>query len=205
MSTVFLSYSRRDASIARQVVDDLISAGIDVWFDQFISLGSVWETEIRDQLNEAAAVIVLISRDSLESKWIVQEWTSAIRRSARVIPALIDGVTFGDLPLGLQSIQSVDLSIDYDAGLVAIIKAVRGLAQSTEPPVSESIDVSRLVEDVAKKVLDSLGISQVQPSLPRAEPQDEKLVFVICSFLPDTEPTFEAISAAAASVDLRAE
>jgi hypothetical protein len=205
VSTVFLSYSHRDASIARQVVNDLMNAGVNVWFDQFLSAGSTWTTEISNQLNEATAILVLISRNSLESQSVVHEWISAIQRSARVIPVLIGGATFSDLPLDLRGRQGIDLGVDYDAGLASIVKVTRDLARSTEPPVSESIDLPQLVEDVTKKVLESLGISQDQTLPPTMEPEDEKLVFVICSFLPDMEPAFEAISAAATSVGLRAE
>lgn len=194
MSTAFLSYSHRDAFIARQTVNDPMNTGVDVWFDQFLSAGSTWTTEISNQSNEVVAILVLISRNSLESQSVVHEWTSAIQRSARVIPVLIGGVTFSDLPLGLRDRLGIDLGADYDAGLTSIIKVTQDLARSTEPSVSESIDLPRLVEDVTKKVLESLGIGQDQTLPPTMESEDEKPVFVICSFLPDTAPAFEAIS-----------
>lgn len=205
MSTVFLSYSADDAPIAHQIANDLIRAGIDVWYDKSISVGMNWAEEIRTHLDEAEAIIVLFSRQGLTSEWVKREWITAVHRSIRVIPVLIGGVSFHDLPLDLQTIQGIDLTVDYATGLISIVEAVQKLAQSTAPPISEAIDVPRLVEDVVKKVLDDLGISQVQPLPPIMESQDEKLVFVICSFLPDMEPIFEAISGAATSVGLRAE
>lgn len=205
MSAVFLSYARDDAFIARQLMEDLVSVGIDVWSDARLTPGSDWAVEITRQLEEAAAVVVLISRASIESKWVIKEWTSAIHRSARVIPVLVGGATHRDLPLGLRNIQFVDLGADYTAALASIISAVRDLVGSTEPPASESVDVARVAEDIVKRVLDGLGISPNRPLPQMGETQDNKLIFVICSFLPDMEPIFEAISAAAISVDLRAE
>jgi len=60
-----------------------------------------------------------------------------------------------------------------------------------------------LVDEIASQV-----IRQLQPHLLYSDgetPEDDKLVFVICSFDAGMDPVFDAVSCAAASVGLRAE
>src|SRR5215467_8015076 len=67
---------------------------IDVWHDRNISAGSDWEQEIKEQLNAAQIILLLVSPDFMASNYINNvELKRAIERhqrgEARVIPIIL--------------------------------------------------------------------------------------------------------------------
>lgn len=203
MEQVFLSYAAQDAPTALVVEEALHRHGLRTWSARDLAVGSNWSREIMNALDEAAAVVVLVTPASLQSNWVSHEWSAAIARSKRVIPALAAGATYSDLPPVLGKRQAVDLSADLDAGIERIAAALEPLQRSNEPPPSAHIEIQAIVEDIVERKLASLGVDR---SRAHSEPEseDSESVFVISSFAPDMEPTFEAIEIAAKTVGLRA-
>lgn len=72
MAKVFLSYSREDASAARQLAECMARGGHQVWWDRQIQGGSRFATEIDRELKEASAVVVW-TRPSIDSAWFQDE------------------------------------------------------------------------------------------------------------------------------------
>ena len=204
MAYVFLSYSRADAATAKKLVEDLRRQGVRVWSDMDIRVGSNWADELSRSLDEATAILVLISPHSLQSRWVQGEWSAALSKSRRVIPVLTGGAEFGDLPPILATVLGVDLDSDYDGGVERIVSSLKSLEKSHEPPASTSIDKDEVIRDVTARVLERLGVESMADS-PAQEVIDEHLVFVVTSFLPDMEPAYEAIKGAAAALGVRAE
>ena len=59
---VFLSYASQDAGAARRICESLRAAGIEVWFDQSeLRGGDVWDHRIRQQIQDCALFIPVIS------------------------------------------------------------------------------------------------------------------------------------------------
>ncbi|GIF21943.1 hypothetical protein BJ973_002269 [Actinoplanes tereljensis] len=215
MAQAFLSYSSQDSEMAGRLVTDLRKAGLQIWYDADILAGQRWEPLIADQLERADAVIVLISPASLVSKWVRHEWDTALGRSARVIPVLVNGVTTGELPEELHQLQAVRLTEeDYFRGLRRLVDSVNALGASTAlPPPTAGVDVERLVDDAVSRIVERLesagpatsSVLSDSPPTVTSEPRDDGLVFVICSFAEDMTPAYEAIAEAAKAVGLRAE
>ena len=97
---VFLSYASQDAEAAKRVRDALQGAGVEVWFDQSELVGGdAWDRKIRNQINECALFISVISANTqvrLEGYFRI-EWKLAAERThamaaARpfLIPVVID-------------------------------------------------------------------------------------------------------------------
>jgi adenylate cyclase len=152
LAKVFLSYSREDASAAKQLAECIGRAGHQVWWDRQIQGGSRFATEIDRELKEADAVVVLWSRASVESAW-VQDEAAEGRDTGRLVPTTIDNVR---PPLGFRQFQSVALgALDgaTDAnGVDALIEAIQkisgnGIAKQSsasveeQPPLQTSICV----------------------------------------------------------------
>jgi hypothetical protein len=169
-----------------------------------LSPGSDWAKEIRAALERAAVVLVIVTPSSLESRWVTEEWSTALRGSKRVIPVLAGGAHFGVLPPQLAEIQAVDLNENFDDAVQQIVKAVAHLKRSNEPPPSEHVNIRAIVEDVVERKLASLGVDK-GTGFAAPDSEDPGLVFVITSFQDDMEPAFEAINAAAQAVGLHAE
>ena len=61
---VFLSYSHENQEEVRQLREDLLNAGENVWWDQDIRGGQDWQQEIRKAMRDSYAVIVCFSKET---------------------------------------------------------------------------------------------------------------------------------------------
>lgn len=105
MNAVFLSHASED----RQQVDELraalISRGIPAWASSIdIKPGATWDRAIEAALEEAAAVVVLVSSHSAESNYVRAEVNRAISLQKTVIPVLLDDAP---IPLRWHTLQHV--------------------------------------------------------------------------------------------------
>src|SRR5271170_1605440 len=78
MITVFLSHSSKDKPFVRMLADALETGSeIKVWFDEReINYGDNSVLKMEEGL-DADAVLLILSPDSVESKWVKEEWTDA--------------------------------------------------------------------------------------------------------------------------------
>jgi hypothetical protein len=78
MVGVFLSHSSKDKPFVRDLADALEAAGeIKVWLDEReIDYGENIVLKIADGL-DVAFVLLILSPDSVDSKWVKEEWTDA--------------------------------------------------------------------------------------------------------------------------------
>ncbi len=95
---VFYSYSHKDANlrdVLKRHLTVLKRQGvIKEWYDREILAGEEWEKEINEQLENADIILLLVSQDFLDSRFIWEkEMAKALERhkegKARVIPILI--------------------------------------------------------------------------------------------------------------------
>ena len=89
MSDIFLSYAREDLPRVKPVVDALEKRGWSVWWDRTIRPGQIFERVIEAALANARCLVVLWSRDSVQSNWVRKEAAEGERREI-LIPALLD-------------------------------------------------------------------------------------------------------------------
>ena len=106
MASVFLSYDREDATKARSIALALEKAGHQVWWDRHIKGGAQYSKEIEAALKAAQAVVVLWSKESIDSAWVRDE-AAAGRDSGRLVPIKLDQA---EPPLGFRQYQTIDLS-----------------------------------------------------------------------------------------------
>lgn len=101
--TVFLSYGREDRARAKALAERLEASGIDVWWDWDLIGGQNFRDEIRRKIETADRVLVLWSRNSVVSHFVIDEANLA-RDTGKLLPVLIDDV---DPPLGFGSLHAV--------------------------------------------------------------------------------------------------
>jgi hypothetical protein len=94
---VFLSHSSIDKPFVRRLAGRIRKAGFDVWLDELEVLpGDSIPARLAGALEGCRVVIVVISEESLKSKWLSYELNIAIERMVkglcRVIPVLKDNV-----------------------------------------------------------------------------------------------------------------
>src|SRR5262245_13427270 len=90
MSSVFISYSRDDQTVASALSHELEERGLSVFRDIAITAGEDFSHQIRDALAHADVVVVLLSSNSGRSRWVKDEVATALESRKTVIPVLLD-------------------------------------------------------------------------------------------------------------------
>jgi hypothetical protein len=109
MADIFISYARTDRARAETLARALTAHGWAVWWDREIPPGRTFDDVIEEALTDAKCVIVLWSRDSVQSEWVKTEASEAAKRRI-LVPILADEVK---IPLEFRRIQSARLT-DWD-------------------------------------------------------------------------------------------
>jgi len=105
-ATIFLSYAHADKVKAQRIAAALEKSGYTVWWDQLIEGGSRFARSIDDALEKADAVVVVWSKNSIESDWVKDEASHA-RDRQKLVPVSLDGT---HPPLGFRQYQMIDVS-----------------------------------------------------------------------------------------------
>lgn len=107
MADVFVSYDRRDRDLADKVVSALTEQGLTVWWDDRITPHETWDKTIEREVDAAKKVLVLWTKNSVDSDWVRTE-AGAAREST---PPKLVQARFSDckVPLAFRLLQHVDL------------------------------------------------------------------------------------------------
>jgi predicted regulator of Ras-like GTPase activity (Roadblock/LC7/MglB family) len=106
MSSVFLSYSRKDRDAVAAMVSALRAAGEEVWVDlDEIVPSTVWMEEIKTAIANADSVIFVITPDSVASQVCGLELQDAVELSKRIVPVIIRDTPVQDVPAPLPDID----------------------------------------------------------------------------------------------------
>lgn len=126
MADVFLSYASEDRRAAERLANAICESGLTVWWDRHIKGGAEFSRDIERELAEASRVLVLWSKEAVNSRWVRDEASVAVD-TCRLISATIDGTP---PPLGFRQFQTINLKR----------WAVRGTHMP--PELSEALDVT---------------------------------------------------------------
>src|SRR6266704_2132576 len=106
--SIFFCYAHEDETLLKKLkahLRPLQRQGlITVWYDRDISAGSEWEQQIKEQLNSAQIILLLVSPDFMDSDYCYSiEMQRAIQRhqrgEERVIPIILRPVHWQIPPL----------------------------------------------------------------------------------------------------------
>ncbi|MFT5573700.1 MAG: hypothetical protein ACI9FR_002635 [Cryomorphaceae bacterium] len=117
--TTFVSYSRRQLYFAESLALNLQQQGVDIWFDlQQLQAGTVWADGLKDGVNLASRLILVVSKASLESPYTQQEWQAVVASGREIILVIFEPV---DLPDELQGLVSFDFRSGFKKGLKQLV------------------------------------------------------------------------------------
>jgi TolB-like protein/Flp pilus assembly protein TadD len=123
--TVFLSYARADQAQATKLAKALEESGLDVWWDALIEGGAAFAKSIEAALDSCDAVVVVWSRISVASDWVLDEAVRG-RELHKLVPVSLDGTL---PPLGFRQYHSVELSRRHgDFPATEIERVLRGIS-----------------------------------------------------------------------------
>jgi hypothetical protein len=114
---VFVSYSFEDGPLAGAIVHDLKARGLDVFIaESSLSSGRQWREQIRDAVRSSRSAVLLITRASLRSTWVLAE---AGALASQGIPTVIlyDGVATSEIPAPLRHSAVIEPALQPDRWL----------------------------------------------------------------------------------------
>lgn len=101
---IFISYSRGDWDrYVKPLVSRLQAEGLHIWVDQqYIEGSDDWLDEINNALKASAGMIVCLSPESLQSRYVKMEYRYAFNNNKRLYPLICSEC---ELPAELQILQ----------------------------------------------------------------------------------------------------
>jgi hypothetical protein len=110
MSHIFVSYKRDNLDRVEPIVNELKRHHF-VWIDRTgIPGGNAWEEKINAALAESAALILMVSPEALESRWVQYEYQTALAQGLLVIPVMLEDCR---LPSALGGLQYIALDAEH--------------------------------------------------------------------------------------------
>jgi len=110
----FISYSSSDREFVLKLEKELSAAGINTWLDKNdIEPGNHWDASIQDALEHSSRMIFVLSRASIASRVVNNEFSFALTNKVVVIPVLSEKFS---LPHRFGIMEYIDLTDDYEAG-----------------------------------------------------------------------------------------
>lgn len=134
---VFISYASADKVLARKVVAALRQEGMEVWYDEDeIFPGDNWAAKIGQGLEEANAMVVLLTRQALQSEHVRADINFALGNenfAHRLVTVFVDDpdtLPETEIPWVLRRLKTVNLSASgsAEAGLKQIARSLQAAA-----------------------------------------------------------------------------
>lgn len=141
---IFISYSHDDKYFATRLAAQLFRHKRSVWIDEWeLNVGDSLIERIQDAIQDASALIVILSKSSIQSEWVKKELSVALIRELDekrviVLPVLIDDIKRSDIPPFLKDKVYADFRTDFDKGLHDLLNATarittEGLGRHEDP------------------------------------------------------------------------
>ena len=119
---VFISYSREDVGVARDLHERISALGHAPWMDLFdVPAGARWPDEIDRALRSAGVIVGLLSPASLRSENVKNEWDWAIANDRWLILLLIEAC---EIPFHYVSRNHIDFTADQGSALAELARAL---------------------------------------------------------------------------------
>jgi hypothetical protein len=150
LGKVFISHTTADKPFVRRLAARLEKSQFQVWFDEHdLIAGDPLPERVGKALQAAKVILVVVSKESVASKWLRYELNVAtdrmIKGECRVIPVVIDETP---LPAEVIGLLYADCRKGLAQGLPSILTALQHEARRADMEHSFSSRVNRLVDEV---------------------------------------------------------
>ncbi len=119
MADVFISYAKLDRAIVETLAAHLEQSGYVVWWDTRLVGGDSFRRAIEQQLDDAKAVIVVWTPNSIVSEWVVAEAEHGARKG-NLLPLRVAELDPGAIPKPFNQRQTE--IVDNRPAIVAALK-----------------------------------------------------------------------------------
>jgi hypothetical protein len=111
---IFISHSKKDDTFANWLKEKLASVNLNVWYDNDVILyGNSILEKIDEGLKESDILILIVSKNALNSQWVKNEIKPRIHKciktkNAPIIPIVLDNTKPDDLFVFLEDIRYIE-------------------------------------------------------------------------------------------------
>jgi hypothetical protein len=131
---LMISYSRSQTPFVNRFYQELSDAGYAIWLDyRSIVPARPWMDQIQDGITWADTVLLVVSRESILSKHVEEEWSLALQEKKRVILIIFDAVDLSEHPQ-LRKLPWVDFRLKHGQSF----ERLKSLLEGKEPQEKSS-------------------------------------------------------------------
>jgi len=156
---IFISYSNRDKESTHAIASRLREDGHEIWIDSLqIEPGDNISQRIQEGLEQADAIIFVISQNSLRSEWVQREFSAIAfqqisKQQQRIIPIRLD---YCEVPSYLADRLYIDFAADFERGLRQLSEAFRVASPEALENVNPRASLTEARETHITKLRESL-------------------------------------------------
>ena len=124
---VYLSYANDDSSLARKLIGDLRSSGFNVLYDRgFLLVGDNIKDKIRQNLDEADFIIIILPKELSISGGVKEELDYATKSGKKIFPILKEET---EIPEQIRGLMYADFFREnYDEAIKSLIRSLKANA-----------------------------------------------------------------------------
>ncbi len=132
--SIVISYAHEDSGFVDNLAANLFKNRVPVWVDRWeLKVGDSILRRIESAIQDADALLVVLSKASVESEWCKKELTAGLVReleakSVFVLPIVVDDC---DIPLFLKDKLYTDFRKDKDKALKDVLEATARFTSDT--------------------------------------------------------------------------
>lgn len=138
---LFLSHSSKDKALVEKLARELSSESFSVWYDDWeIHVGDSIVEKINEGISTSDFLIVVLSRNSVSSKWVREELNAATIRNIRskgafILPVLLEKC---EIPPLLSDKKYADFSEDPKSAYRELVEAINHHLKKTKKMKSQT-------------------------------------------------------------------
>ena len=155
---LFVSYSHRDTAVVYPILDALHDRKYRIWYDESCENGSDFRDELRQRIQKADAVILFVSKASMESPFCGMEIIVARENGKKLYPIYLDDAA---VPPAFQ-ILLANTHHSTPENMERLMKAmVRDLPEETMDRLTSKNGILTKCEDNGKSIEVTEGIKEI--------------------------------------------
>lgn len=131
----FISYCREEVTFVDSLADELEKNGINTWVDiRDLVPGITWQKQLDDGVENAEAILLVVSKESMKSKAVTDEWAKAINRwGKRVILIIFERAQIPQEILK-QNPEWVDFTGNFNKALDRLVACINQTGSTVQEP-----------------------------------------------------------------------
>ena len=144
MGYTFINYASQDSALAKRLVSDLSAVGVGTWIDaDNLSAGTNFANSLVDAVKNADAMIIVVSKHSVRSQWVISELGWAAKFGVMMIPFVVDDADTHVIMGYMTAFQIIDARKNYNLALKALVAIMPESAKQGYKPTRQGAGAAK--------------------------------------------------------------